>query len=197
MSIKLEDGLGTGRQAGVNLYNRLETHIVEQSALSFASKSGNAFVYRMSKEIQLDNTEEIFSYETNNSGGTHYFSSGAHWVLLNPEDGYVVRLNVYIEPRRISGGVELTALNMYRSSGKTAETLIYGNTTNDMIVNYSADHLGLTLIMSAKCPVVGIQTGGAFILGPRDTSLTTVTGPAGAIISGTAFHVEEPLGRVI
>ena len=121
MGIRLEDGLGSGKSAGVTTYHQLQTKATTEPVLSFASSRGESFVVYTKHQIQADDTNEQVFFIKNASATKHVHLHEVIFTVNSNTDGYGVKWEMYFDTTRSGGGTAFTPLNMNRGSGKRSE----------------------------------------------------------------------------
>lgn len=112
--IKLEDGRGSGRAAGVSSKNRLMTSSVVRSAMAHnAEEDATAYLTYLKRNVSAADTYQALGYLT--YLGTQSFL--VHKILLTATEN--ASFEVFMNPTSISGGDDRIPFNTNLRSGKT------------------------------------------------------------------------------
>jgi hypothetical protein len=189
MAIRIEDGLGSGKTAGVDNSNRLKTVAVTQGALSEQTTDGKAFVVYGQHTIQSSNVEKLF-YLRNGSSTKNI---EIHRIQMSvTTDGYDTTALIYasFDPIYVSGGTQATPLNLNRLSGITSEAVCYTNGGADLVYTSYPSKVFMRLGINKYCPTHVFDPDGAIILGPNSRLAMCGSGTSGQGISLAIYYTE-------
>lgn len=189
MSIRIEDGLGSGKSAGVDSSNRLKTVSVTQSALAEQSNDGHSFVVHGTHTIQSSNVEKVL-YFKNGSSTKHV---DIHRMQFSVLDGYETSTVVYssFDPVYSSGGTATSALNLNRISGITSEIVAYNNTSADLSYTPDPTKVFMSVAVNKYCPTHVFYADGSIYLGSNSTMALCTQGPSGQVVSYSIYFTES------
>jgi hypothetical protein len=173
MAFRIEDGKGSGRFAGVDDENRLEVAATQRSIISGKSEVGDAYVFYTKKTILTGSTNEQL-FHIKNSGAER----NAHIDSITfSTTGNTMKFELFFDTSHNSGGFDLTALNLNRSSGKTSDVTGHDNRNDDLSVNVDStlEFADVRLAASGSATFT-LTFNDAFILGPGDEFSCQVEG---------------------
>lgn len=189
MAVRIEDGKGTGLLVEVNSKNRLMTSGITNSKFSELSTEGDAFIVYGKHDIQSSSTDEKLIYFKNNSTNKKIFLN----TLVLSTNGSAVKFEVFFDPVYTSGGTTLTALNANRVSSKSASSLVYDNSSNDLVMTIDSTKEILDIRLSSGLPTHVYDINGSIILGPSDTLAIVVEGTSGDKCRAQLTFYEETI----
>jgi len=181
MGFQIEDGTGSGTQAGVNSENRLETAAVTQRKITAVSEGhGEAYCWTTYQATTGD-VNAIWLRNDSNANLLHI----DHIDITPPTTTSVYE--IWVGNGNTSGGTGITGVNLNRSVGNADDaTCAYKNTNVDA-------GAGMTLLGTYALPALTlskIDFEGALVLGiNREVAINVITaGGASAINIFGYFH---------
>jgi hypothetical protein len=123
----IDDGKGTGKQAGVTDTNRLDVSAKTEERIYYVSRDDKkAFsVYGKRNFAAGSQTNENILYLTYTGDSALYIKE-----IMFSSNSSDAKVEVYFDATLVSGGTSVIPLNMNRTSALTSETIcLNGNTT--------------------------------------------------------------------
>lgn len=187
----IQDGIGRGYTAKVDLHNRLSVYSTQVPRISFVSQThGTGFMIYGRRDISVADTRESLMH-LKYTGDVYLFIDK---ITFSTDDNSSL-FEVYGDGKYVNGGTLISPVNINRSSSISSDSTCYvgvsGSNGELSVTTEDADDV-LDVRLSSGMPTFTYNFDSSFIL-KKNTSIAIVgkSENIGAKLRASVFYFEE------